>query len=89
MGVRVPYVEKIPGFFIEHFLSATNGQPGPIFIEIPVEVGRSQAEIPDYIPAIRSLELLETLSNHSSSQSPQASENPFINAAEELEAQVS
>ena len=54
-ATRVLYTEKIPWVLHRAFSIATNGQPGPIFIEIPVEVGRSKAEVPDYIPATRSL----------------------------------
>jgi acetolactate synthase-1/2/3 large subunit len=52
-AVRVPYAEKIPWAMRRAFSLATNGQPGPIFVEIPVEVGAAQSEMPDYVPAER------------------------------------
>jgi len=52
-AVRVPYAEKIPWAMRRAFSLATNGQPGPIFVEIPVEVGKAQAEMADYVPAER------------------------------------
>lgn len=54
-AVRVPYAEKIPWVIHRAFSLATNGQPGPVYIEIPTEIGRGKADIPDYIPAIRQL----------------------------------
>jgi acetolactate synthase-1/2/3 large subunit len=52
-AVRVPYAEKIPWAMRRAFSLATNGQPGPIFVEIPVEVGQAQAVMGDYVPAER------------------------------------
>jgi acetolactate synthase-1/2/3 large subunit len=52
-AVHVPHAEKIPWAMRRAFSLATNGQPGPIFVQVPVEVGRAQAEMPDYIPAER------------------------------------
>jgi len=78
-AVRVPYLEKIPWVLHRAFSLATNGQPGPIFIEIPVEVGRSQADIPDYIPAIRSLRTAgDPKQINQAVNLLKHSENPFI-----------
>ena len=55
-AVRVPHAEKIPWVLRRAFSLATGGQPGPIFIELPKEVGRLPYDIPEYIhssPAIR------------------------------------
>ena len=57
-AVRVPYAEKIPWTMRRAFSLATNGQPGPIFVEIPVEVGAAEAESGPtesgtYVPAER------------------------------------
>ena len=52
-AVRVPYAEKIPWAMRRAFSLATNGQPGPIFVEIPVEVGGARSEMADYVPAER------------------------------------
>ena len=52
-AMRIPYAERIPWAMRRAFSLATNGQPGPIFLEIPVEVGEAQAEAGAYIPAER------------------------------------
>ena len=52
---RVPYAEKIPWVLHRAFSLATTGQPGPVYIEIPVEVGRGRWEISEYVPALRTL----------------------------------
>ena len=52
-AVRVPHAEKIPWAIRRAISLATNGQPGPIYIELPLEVGRGTAEIPEYLPAHR------------------------------------
>lgn len=54
-AVRVPYPERIPWAMRRAFSLATNGQPGPIYVEIPFEVGCASAEAPDYVPAERSI----------------------------------
>lgn len=54
-ATRVPYAGKIPWALHRAFSLATNGQPGPVYLEIPVEIGREPADIPDYIPALRAL----------------------------------
>ena len=88
-AVRVPYIEKIPWALHRAFSLATNGQPGPIFIEIPVEVGRSQADIPDYIPAIRSLRTAgDPIQINQAVNLLKHSENPFIVAGGGAEARA-
>jgi acetolactate synthase-1/2/3 large subunit len=52
-AVRVPYTEKIPWAMRRAFSLATNGQPGPIFVEIPAEVGNAKGKMPNYAPAER------------------------------------
>lgn len=52
-AVRVPHIEKIPWAIRRAFSIATNGQPGPVYIELPLEVGRGVGEAPAYIPAHR------------------------------------
>ena len=54
-AVSVSYPEKIPWALQRAFSLATNGQPGPIFIEIPYDVGRPKAEIPLYVAAERKI----------------------------------
>jgi acetolactate synthase-1/2/3 large subunit len=52
-AVRVPYAERVPWAMRRAFSLATNGQPGPVFVEIPVDVGAAEAEMDDYVPAER------------------------------------
>ena len=52
-SVRVSHPDKIPWIMHRAFSIATNGKPGPVFIEIPVDVGRVEAEIPAYTPAVQ------------------------------------
>ena len=54
-AVHIPYAEKIPWAMRRAFSLATNGQPGPIFVELPKEVGRQAAEIPEYAAPARSI----------------------------------
>ncbi|NVM22834.1 MAG: thiamine pyrophosphate-binding protein [Desulfobacterales bacterium] len=52
-SVRIPVPEKIPWVMRRAFYLALNGKPGPIFVEIPGDVGGADAEIPEYTPAER------------------------------------
>ena len=52
-AVRVPYTDKIPWAMRRAFSLATNGQPGPVFVEIPPEVGRAETDGMPYVPAER------------------------------------
>jgi acetolactate synthase-1/2/3 large subunit len=54
-AVSVPYGEKIPWIMRRAFYLATNGQPGPVYVELPYDIGRTQSEIPAYIPAQRAI----------------------------------
>jgi acetolactate synthase I/II/III large subunit len=54
-ATRVACVEKVPWTMRRAFSLATNGQPGPIFVEIPAEVGTSRAAAPPYVPAERQI----------------------------------
>ncbi len=36
---RIPYVERIPWFVERAFSIAMNGQPGPVFLEMPINIG--------------------------------------------------
>ncbi len=38
-SARVPYADKIPWYVERAFSLAINGQPGPVFLEIPLDVG--------------------------------------------------
>ena len=48
---RVEYAEKIPWAINRAFYLARNGKPGPIYLEIPTEIGRGFFHIPDYVKA--------------------------------------
>jgi acetolactate synthase-1/2/3 large subunit len=56
-SARIPYTERIPWFVRRAFGIATNGQPGPVFLEMPYDVsGKTRWELtdigdPQYIPA--------------------------------------
>ena len=54
-AVRVPYADRVPWAMRRAFSLATNGQPGPIYVEIPFEVGGDMAEMPAYRPAERAI----------------------------------
>ncbi len=54
-AVRVPYAERVPWAMRRAFSLATNGQPGPIYVEIPFEVGEARAEVASYVPAERTI----------------------------------
>lgn len=38
-SARIPYVEKIPWYVERAFSIAINGQPGPVFLEMPINIG--------------------------------------------------
>jgi acetolactate synthase-1/2/3 large subunit len=38
-SARIPYVERIPWYINRAFSIAINGQPGPVFLEMPINVG--------------------------------------------------
>jgi len=56
-SARIPYVERIPWFVRRAFSIAINGQPGPVFLELPYDVsGKTRWELhdignPHYVPA--------------------------------------
>jgi len=56
-SVRIPQADRIPWFIRRAFSLATNGQPGPVFLELPYDIsGRSKTNIVEikqrkYIPA--------------------------------------
>ena len=59
-SARISQTERIPWFIHRAFSIAMNGQPGPVFLELPYDVGGSfirheQFEIgqPEYVPAKR------------------------------------
>lgn len=48
---RVTSAERVPWVMRRAFFLAMTGKPGPIYIEIPKDVGTRQGKIPDYVPA--------------------------------------
>jgi acetolactate synthase-1/2/3 large subunit len=56
-SARIPYAERIPWFIHRAFSIAMNGQPGPVFLEIPFDVSGTsrykfaEVSLPDYVPA--------------------------------------
>lgn len=58
-SARIPYADRIPWFIRRAFSIATNGQPGPVFLEMPYDVsGKTRWELndigsPAYTPSRR------------------------------------
>ena len=56
-SVRIPYTERIPWFVRRAFDIALNGQPGPVFLELPRDVegglvdGYVDVGQPEYVPS--------------------------------------
>ena len=48
---RITLPERAPWVMRRAFSLAANGKPGPVFIEIPKDVGVVEASIPEYIPS--------------------------------------
>ncbi|MGB2814819.1 MAG: thiamine pyrophosphate-binding protein [Dehalococcoidales bacterium] len=58
-SARIPYTDRIPWFIRRAFSIAVNGQPGPVFLELPYDVsGKTRWELhdignPEYVPSQR------------------------------------
>jgi len=56
-SARIPYAERIPWFIHRAFSIAINGQPGPVFLEIPFDVSGTsrykfaEVSLLEYVPA--------------------------------------
>ncbi len=56
-SARIPHAERIPWFVHRAFSLAVNGQPGPVFLEMPLDIGgnskKGLVEVgkPEYVPA--------------------------------------
>lgn len=48
---RVPLPETIPWYMRRAFQLARNGKPGPVFLEIPYNVGFAEVDMPEYVAA--------------------------------------
>lgn len=52
---RITSPEGTPWAMRRAFHLATSGQPGPVYVEVPSDLGTGQAEMPAYLPAPRHL----------------------------------
>ncbi|MEM2110707.1 MAG: thiamine pyrophosphate-binding protein [Candidatus Bathyarchaeia archaeon] len=51
-SVRISHSERLPWAMRRAFSIAANGKPGPVFVEIPSDVGLAKVEMPSYTRAI-------------------------------------
>jgi acetolactate synthase-1/2/3 large subunit len=49
---RITQAERVPWVMRRAFSLAANGKPGPVFIEVPKDIGAVEADVPDYVPAV-------------------------------------
>ena len=49
---RITQPERVPWVMRRAFSLAANGKPGPVFIEVPKDLGMIEGEVPDYVPAV-------------------------------------
>ncbi len=54
-AVRIDLPEKTSWALARAFGLAQTGKPGPIFVEVPADVGLTEADIPEYRPPLREL----------------------------------
>ena len=54
-AVRLDLPERTAWTMQRAFAVAENGKPGPVFVEIPVDVAAAEADIPGYRPPLRGL----------------------------------
>ena len=52
-SIRVPLPERVPWYMRRAFYLAKNGKPGPVFLEVPYNVGFAEVEMPEYLPSKR------------------------------------
>ena len=48
---RITGAERVPWVMRRAFSLSANGKPGPVFIEIPKDIGLREAEVPGYVPS--------------------------------------
>jgi acetolactate synthase-1/2/3 large subunit len=49
-SIRIPRADRVPWFMRRAFSLAVNGKPGPVFLELPSDVGHERVDMPKYIP---------------------------------------
>lgn len=49
---RITQPERVPWVMRRAFSLAANGKSGPVFIEVPKDLGMIEGEVPDYVPAV-------------------------------------
>ncbi len=49
---RVTQARRVPWVMRRAFSLAANGKPGPVFIEVPRDIGAVEEDVPDYIPSV-------------------------------------
>ena len=54
-SVRIPRTDRIAWYMRRAFQTAATGKPGPVFVEIPADVGTRKIEMPAYVRSIRPL----------------------------------
>ncbi len=54
-ATTVETAERIPWTIRRAIQVAKSGQPGPVYVELPVDIGLGGAEIPDYVPGLRDI----------------------------------
>ena len=54
-SVRIPRTDRISWYMRRAFQTATTGKPGPVFVEIPADIGTRKIEMPAYVRSIRPL----------------------------------
>jgi len=54
-SVRIQRADRIGWYMRRAFQIATAGKPGPVFVEIPVDIGGSKIEMPKYVPSTHPL----------------------------------
>ena len=54
-SVRIPRTDRIAWYMRRAFQTATTGKPGPVFVEIPDDVGTRKIEMPAYVRSVRPL----------------------------------
>ncbi len=49
---RITQPERVPWVMRRAFSLAANGKPGPVFIEVPKDLGMTEGEVPGYVPSV-------------------------------------